>query len=188
MTQKYNNSFSILIPADSPSRYPGVASDPPARAATGRYGRGWRSFLPPVGLIAEYSSHTVRIGLRARAGSPYLRGAGSRTDSAYEGWLEFLPGSSGDPRWLVVNRIPLERYLVGVLPGEMPVDLFATAALEVQVIAARTYALYQIVTQPGTRIHVRDDQRSQVYLGTLKRDQALRVQRQSRGHCVTAEP
>ena len=42
----------------------------------------------------------------------------------------------------VVNRVPLEDYLIGVVPRELPPDLFPELeALKAQALAARTYAL-----------------------------------------------
>ena len=41
----------------------------------------------------------------------------------------------------VVNSLPLEDYLLGVVPREMPAD-FPLEALRAQAVAARTYALY----------------------------------------------
>ncbi len=86
-------------------------------------------------------------------------------DGFYEGWLEVLVPEEGSP-WRLVNRLPLERYLLGVVPGEMPADSYPRHALGAQAVAARTYALFHILTRPSdTRIHVHSDDRSQVYLG-----------------------
>lgn len=41
----------------------------------------------------------------------------------------------------VVNQLPLEDYLLGVVPREMPAD-FPAEALKAQAVAARTYAVY----------------------------------------------
>jgi len=46
-----------------------------------------------------------------------------------------------DGRLTVVNSLPLEDYLLGVVPREMPAD-FPLEALRAQAVAARTYALY----------------------------------------------
>lgn len=60
----------------------------------------------------------------------------------------------------VMNRLPVDEYLMGVLPGEMP-DRFGLQALAAQAVAARSYALAEI----GRRGWVYPDQRSQVYRG-----------------------
>jgi SpoIID/LytB domain protein len=62
-----------------------------------------------------------------------------------------------------VERVPLERYVRGVISAEMP-SSWPLAALEAQAIASRTYAL--TADAGGTRFNVYSDTRSQMYLGT----------------------
>jgi SpoIID/LytB domain protein len=61
-----------------------------------------------------------------------------------------------------VARIPLERYVRGVVSAEMPAS-WPLAALEAQAIASRTYAL--TAHAGGSRFDVYSDTRSQVYMG-----------------------
>lgn len=61
-----------------------------------------------------------------------------------------------------VVKVPLERYVRGVLAAEMPAS-WPTAALEAQAIASRTYALTSHAG--GSRFDVYSDTRSQVYRG-----------------------
>ena len=61
-----------------------------------------------------------------------------------------------------VVRVPLERYVRGVVAAEMPAS-WPLAALEAQAIASRTYAL--TAHAGGSRFDVYSDTRSQVYLG-----------------------
>jgi stage II sporulation protein D len=62
----------------------------------------------------------------------------------------------------VVDVVGLEAYLKGVVPSEMPFD-WPAAALEAQAIAARSYALANLVQ--GGSFDLYDDSRSQVYGG-----------------------
>jgi SpoIID/LytB domain protein len=62
-----------------------------------------------------------------------------------------------------VQRVPLERYVRGVVSAEMPSG-WPLAALEAQAIASRTYAL--TADAGGSRFDVYSDTRSQMYLGT----------------------
>jgi stage II sporulation protein D len=62
----------------------------------------------------------------------------------------------------VVNRLPLDRYLRGVVPWEMPDD-WHPQALRAQAVVARSYALATL--KPGTIFDVYADTRSQVYGG-----------------------
>jgi stage II sporulation protein D len=61
-----------------------------------------------------------------------------------------------------VRRIPLERYVRGVVAAEVP-SAWPLAALEAQAIASRTYAL--TAHAGGSRFDVYADARSQVYRG-----------------------
>jgi stage II sporulation protein D len=63
----------------------------------------------------------------------------------------------------VVNELPLESYLRGVVPAEMPTSWPLEARIA-QTIVARSYAVYQTRPTAGT-FDVYDDTRSQVYLG-----------------------
>lgn len=64
----------------------------------------------------------------------------------------------------VVNVLPLEDYLVGVLGSEMPPS-FPEEALKAQAIAARTYALKKKIDGYGQPAHLGNSVISQVYGG-----------------------
>lgn len=82
-----------------------------------------------------------------------------------------------------VHRIPLERYVRGVVSAEMA-SSWPMAALEAQAIASRTYAL--TAHAGGSRFDVYADDRSQVYLGkaaeTARTDRAVEL---TEGQIVT---
>jgi stage II sporulation protein D len=61
-----------------------------------------------------------------------------------------------------VHRVPLERYVRGVVSAEVPSE-WPLAALEAQAIASRTYAL--TAHSGGPKFDVYSDTRSQVYRG-----------------------
>jgi stage II sporulation protein D len=61
-----------------------------------------------------------------------------------------------------IVRVPLERYVRGVVAAEMPAS-WPAAALQAQAIASRTYAL--TAHAGGSRFDVYADTRSQVYRG-----------------------
>ncbi len=62
----------------------------------------------------------------------------------------------------VVNHLPLDRYLRGVVPWEMPED-WHPQALRAQAVVARSYALATL--KPGKLFDLYADTRSQVYGG-----------------------
>jgi stage II sporulation protein D len=61
-----------------------------------------------------------------------------------------------------IDVLPLEQYLYGVVPAEMP-SAWLSAALEAQAVAARSYALAS--RRGGAPFDVYADGRSQAYLG-----------------------
>jgi len=80
-------------------------------------------------------------------------------DKPYRGVLEVR---SDGKQLALVNRLALELYLQGVVPGEMP-SAWPAEALKAQAVAARSYALASRVT--GKSFDVYADVRSQVYGG-----------------------
>jgi stage II sporulation protein D len=62
-----------------------------------------------------------------------------------------------------INILPLQQYLYGVVPAEMP-STWVPAALDAQAVAARSYALAS--RKAGAPFDVYADGRSQAYLGT----------------------
>ncbi|MCI0582665.1 MAG: SpoIID/LytB domain-containing protein [Chloroflexi bacterium] len=81
----------------------------------------------------------------------------------YRGTLRvFAAGATVD----VINDLPLETYLRGVVPAEMP-SSWPLEARTAQAIAARSYAAYRLHPATGT-FDVYDDTRSQVYGGVRR--------------------
>lgn len=62
-----------------------------------------------------------------------------------------------------IEKIPLEKYLVGVVAGEMPVS-YELEALKAQAVAARTYTLKKMETNKQKNYDVVDTTNDQVYL------------------------
>jgi stage II sporulation protein D len=85
----------------------------------------------------------------------------------YRGAMEALT-YNGQP--LLINVVPMNDYLYGVLGAEMPLS-WPTEALKAQAVASRTYALYHTFYRgpnDPTPWDVGDTQDSQVYCGTSK--------------------
>jgi SpoIID/LytB domain protein len=83
----------------------------------------------------------------------------------------------------LVNVVGLEAYLLGVVPGEMPKD-WPLAALEAQAVAARTYAVGNIVR--GRPFDLYSDWRSQVYYGVgSEAPGTTKAVRETRGQILT---
>ncbi len=63
----------------------------------------------------------------------------------------------------IIETIPLEEYVSGVIAGEMPVS-FDIEALKAQAVASRTYVLKRIETNQNKDYDVVDNINNQVYL------------------------
>ncbi|HYI81106.1 MAG TPA: SpoIID/LytB domain-containing protein [Thermoleophilaceae bacterium] len=126
------------------------------RPASGRrlalYGAGGKrvgTYRPPLSVS--------RGGKPFRLLGPAIQGV---TSGRYRGSFDLYPGSSGGVT--VVNALPIDDYLQGVVPGEMPASWDADA-LRVQAVTARTYALSTRKT--GDIFDQYPDTRSQMYKG-----------------------
>ena len=80
---------------------------------------------------------------------------------SYDGSLLIL-ASSAPGKVSAINYVPLEEYVKGVVPKELPAS-WPAEALKAQAVAARSYALSTAVR--GTSFDQYDDTRSQVYGG-----------------------
>ncbi|MFZ5646818.1 MAG: SpoIID/LytB domain-containing protein [Bacillota bacterium] len=79
----------------------------------------------------------------------------------YRGEVEFRPQFKGIT---VVNELPLEEYLYGVLPREMPA-FWPVEALRAQAVSARSYAVAQLGTYRNYGFDLLASQMSQMYGG-----------------------
>ena len=72
--------------------------------------------------------------------------------------------SAGPNRVDVIEWVPLEDYLYGVLPREVGGD-WPAEALKAQAVVSRTYVLANMATEPAQRFDLTNDVYSQVYGG-----------------------
>jgi stage II sporulation protein D len=79
----------------------------------------------------------------------------------YAGTLEIVRNGGG---FALVNELPLEDYVVGVLRGEVP-ERWPAEALRAQAIVARTYAAYQRALNAARPYHVLASTADQVFAG-----------------------
>jgi SpoIID/LytB domain protein len=114
-----------------------------------------RKLKPGPQNLAAAKIGRLRLPLRYVAGGAPLQLNGT----AYRGAL-IVHRQAG--RLTIVNRLPLDRYLRGVVPWEMPDD-WHREALRAQSVVARSYALATL--KPGALFDLYADTRSQVYGG-----------------------
>lgn len=81
----------------------------------------------------------------------------------YRGDMKAIPSSWGNGITLI-NVLPMEDYLKGVVPSEI-VPSWRMDAIKAQAVAARTYATYHRNGYRSSGYDVTDDTRTQVYRG-----------------------
>jgi SpoIID/LytB domain protein len=122
-----------------------------------------------------YEAHRTgsHVKLRSSAGKPLadcgttLRAAGRGKIAiigvgTYRGVLEAVPTESQAGSLNVINALPVEQYVKGVVPNESPPS-WPAAELQAQAIESRSFALTAGVGGNGFDLY--DDTRSQVYDG-----------------------
>ncbi len=117
--------------------------------------------VKPAELLGE-SVDYVKIELEDEAGRIYFSDEADEHKSlGYRGTLEIRKYPEG---YGVVNELPLEKYLYGVVPSEMPAT-YERDALCTQAVCARSYACIQLMRGDYAALgaHVNDSTSYQVY-------------------------
>lgn len=124
---------------------------------------------PSRDIALTYDGNAWRCGEWSLANTPSLRidpaadGAVSVNGSPYRG--TYTLEAVGPNKIDVINEVDVENYLRGVLARELFAD-WQPEAYKAQAVIARTYALYEIRTNPPNRSwDLNPDERSQVYGG-----------------------
>lgn len=126
----------------------------------------------PMGrrAVVEILKHTGKLALNGLTLSDpvvYIRGGPQASDSLrfnhhrFRGALRF---SSADEKMLIVNVLPLEEYLSGLLASEMS-SSWPLEALKAQAVASRSYALYTIRHPKNPNYDLDKGIQDQVYSG-----------------------
>jgi SpoIID/LytB domain protein len=127
-----------------------------ATGATYRLPKGTLTVRPDLSIPSEAGLAPATQPLVFR---PAKKASLALDGRLFRGKLELVP-QAGFLR--VVNVVALERYIQGVVAGEMPYS-WPAEALKSQAVAARSYALASLVK--GKPFDLYSDVRSQVYLG-----------------------
>lgn len=102
----------------------------------------------------------------------------------YRGLLKIRP-STIEGKVNIINVVPLEIYLQGVIPCEV-IPSWAMDAIKAQAVAARTYAMYHKNGYEAAGYDVTDDIRSQVYRGySAETGSTNRAVQQTKGEILT---
>jgi len=194
-------------PVDVPAAYPSHLRVRLERVAVGQTVQvsvtgGWRLHVGSLNDLSRAPGALIAIGdaLKTAQVSSVVRGIRMNGEILPHPSVTLIPDHSGaleiDGREYrgvflleasehgldVVNVVDLEDYVAGVLHAEMP-SRFPTEARRAQAVAARTYALYHATRGRD----LRDDQGSQVYLGTEREsDEARRIVASTAGEVLTS--
>ena len=108
---------------------------------------------------------------------------GHTSSPRYRGIITIIPRSSS---LRVINTLDIEKYLLQVVPSEMPKS-FGVEALKVQAVAARTYAVSDILKGKYAKdgFHIKDTVESQVYNNQVENEEATRAIEETSGEIMT---
>jgi stage II sporulation protein D len=148
----------LTVPAGSSLGFDANASGQPIAftlAADGSRGA-------PVVISQTLTIHTtnpagIRTNIMQIMGGDFRSGAEQRR---YAGVLQIIP--KGAATILPVNALPMEDYLKGVVPAEMP-PYWGVEALKAQAIAGRTFAIHKL--GGGGDFDLRASESDQAYSG-----------------------
>ena len=100
----------------------------------------------------------------------------------YRGIIEVLPADKGI---LVVDELPLEDYLVGLINCEIS-SQWPIEAVKAQAVIARSYAVYQKAARKNALYHLESSVMDQVYDGCdIEDSRAVRGVRETAGEVLT---
>ena len=135
-----------------------------------------------------YEAHRDAGRVKLRSCGTKLRAAGKGKvviagAGTYRGVLEAVPTESEAGSLNVINALPVEQYVKGVIPNESPPS-WPAAELQAQAVESRSFALTAGVGGNGFDLY--DDTRSQVYDGLSSETAATNAATEAtRGQVVT---
>lgn len=137
-----------------------AAFDPSTRQEIGVWKAGQAVTVTAVGNTVSIGG-VVRPAAYFSGEAPTLKLSTSGVARSYRGWL-YISASAG--KLILVNELPLESYLMGVVPCEMG-SASPKEALKAQAVAARTYTLTKIGAFAQSGYDVDDTTKCHVYRG-----------------------
>ncbi|PKL76470.1 MAG: hypothetical protein CVV27_10090 [Candidatus Melainabacteria bacterium HGW-Melainabacteria-1] len=171
------SQYQLASSQDVPIRVQVVAQDTATSLRSSSAARvrvlnqlGWRDaghLAPDTQLQVQAVSGGLKLSghsevYRAlRLESPHSQGLLQADKAWYRGHLNLTPLKKG---FTIINELPLEQYLYGVVPAEMPAS-WPLEALKSQAVAARTYALSHLGQHRKRGFDVTATTASQVYQG-----------------------
>ena len=152
------------LPGDLGASLWRVSVDAQNRNVVAYYAKGvWRSWRPGGADALKGTGE-----FRAKGPITLVTPSGSHP---YRGSLRAMPPSSGSADRDTVNVLPMDAYIKGVVPAEMPA-LWHPEAVQSQAVAARTYASFHRARNVDRYYQVCDTTACQVYGGVDKEHEA----------------
>ena len=138
-----------------------------------------------ITLDSPLFDQTGRITIEPKILTGHLMLSGverAQGQANYRGRLELVRREDGI---VVINELPLEEYLYGVVPGEMPAS-YPLEALKSQAICARTYAYERLQRAglPEYGAHVDDSTAFQVYQNLAEQGQTTQAVKETSGQVL----
>ncbi|MBU5636326.1 SpoIID/LytB domain-containing protein [Geomonas sp. Red69] len=104
------------------------------------------------------------LSVNGRAVNRLVASAFSRITINGKGYRALIEVSAADKGLLVVNELPLEEYLVGLINCEIS-SAWPIEAIKAQAVIARSYAVYQMQARRGASYQLESSVMDQVYEG-----------------------
>jgi stage II sporulation protein D len=186
LSQAPSRPVRVLLQASDPyvrirgaTRGPGGRRLNPGTTYVVRRASGGRLSLAGGGKrVGRFRSPLRVTGRVMRLLGPAINGI---RNGLYRSSFELRPGAAGGVT--AINSLPIDSYVQGVVPGEMPAD-WAFGALRAQAVTARTYALATRKTDDIFDVY--PDTRSQVYRGVNgERGRSNQAVRDTAGQILT---
>lgn len=142
----------------------------PAKTESFR-GNNMRTYIELLQMPAESLFENIRVMITNKKNNSiffkmedYEQVRSEMEAEGYRGKLIFQRAVEESNGFVVINELPLEEYLYGVVPSEMP-SSYPMEALKAQAICARTYAVMHMMNPayPDYEAHVNDTTSFQVY-------------------------
>lgn len=147
----------------SPGSWIGLSVPPVGAAALVAFDREGTALgatlIDPSATIRSSPESRLRVAFKS---APKVPGSSGASYNVYRGDVTVARSAAG---FDVINSLPLDQYLYGTVPAEMPAS-WPVEAIRAQAIAARSYALHE--QRGDAAFDVEDSTASQVYLGALK--------------------
>lgn len=119
-----------------------------------------------ISVYTEGSSATFndRVYIIPDDSTSYIKLLSFKRGYGYPSYRGYFEITCADNKLHVINEVGLENYLYQVVPSEMP-SSFGLEALKAQAVAARTYAISDLLSgrYASSGFHVDDSTMSQVY-------------------------